>query len=603
MKKAIIFVAIISAVVSLILGDGTVRIYTKSGWFYKDDNSSTPPAGPWTPAVIINHYVVSPGPPRVDNPWDRDAGHFYPYFKVVPWEKLYKQTLPDSAFWIGISNTGEDIFEPNSRDTIWFMSPVFHINEPEKISRVTLWVSCDDICDRVFLLDLVDHSAWLFPIDYPINEFTTLHRYDLTDFFWAYQFKPSHDFCLAFRVINTMASYIGMISYFSFDYGDPVSYRYSLVPGWNYISMPFRPVDPSATLSTLFPDIAFAYFLSWEDGDWHPIPLDVPLTGSIGDTVRTYSVMMAFTDTSHTTISGYPVFEQRYLDILTNNYLGFGTITMRGCPLGRYAYVPFEDDEPDDFRDWKITGNATAYLYGGSWVWGVDEVREGRGYLTKPHPTTPGHSSTSENLPYHLDIIEYTCAYPHLLSSESEEVEFGEDETPWGEELVPFYVSEEDIEKIEEIDRLISEMDIEEMYGDSSFIRDYLEQLDSVSRIVVSEPPSLPPFPVIGFHKTTVKTSTYNNVVRLELSAYPTPFNSNLNISLSLDEPAVVSVDVYDVSGKLVRHIYSGELGAGSYSFKWDGESESGKDVSSGVYLIRAAAENYVVERQVVLVR
>jgi len=64
-----------------------------------------------------------------------------------------------------------------------------------------------------------------------------------------------------------------------------------------------------------------------------------------------------------------------------------------------------------------------------------------------------------------------------------------------------------------------------------------------------------------------------------------------------------VTVGVYDVAGRLVRELERGPVNAGVYDASWDGASESGEPVASGVYFVRARVGDERLERKVVLLR
>jgi hypothetical protein len=55
---------------------------------------------------------------------------------------------------------------------------------------------------------------------------------------------------------------------------------------------------------------------------------------------------------------------------------------------------------------------------------------------------------------------------------------------------------------------------------------------------------------------------------------------------LALDQPGRVSVKVFSREGKLVKNILENNLLSGHYVFEWDGTSESGEKVASGIYLL-----------------
>ena len=68
---------------------------------------------------------------------------------------------------------------------------------------------------------------------------------------------------------------------------------------------------------------------------------------------------------------------------------------------------------------------------------------------------------------------------------------------------------------------------------------------------------------------------------------YPNPFNAKTMISFSLDENAFTRLTVFDLLGRQVKTLISGDLPAGAHEVIWDGTDQSGRGVSSGIYLYR----------------
>jgi hypothetical protein len=70
--------------------------------------------------------------------------------------------------------------------------------------------------------------------------------------------------------------------------------------------------------------------------------------------------------------------------------------------------------------------------------------------------------------------------------------------------------------------------------------------------------------------------------------AAPNPFNPSTTIAFDLPAAAPVSLTIYDASGRVVRKLLSGGPGlAGRNETVWNGRDDSGRQVSSGVYLYR----------------
>lgn len=74
----------------------------------------------------------------------------------------------------------------------------------------------------------------------------------------------------------------------------------------------------------------------------------------------------------------------------------------------------------------------------------------------------------------------------------------------------------------------------------------------------------------------------------------PNPFNPTTRIGF--DVPAgggVVTIEIFDVAGRRVRNLLNEHRPAGTWSVEWDGTSDRGFDVVSGVYFCRLRAPGY----------
>lgn len=64
----------------------------------------------------------------------------------------------------------------------------------------------------------------------------------------------------------------------------------------------------------------------------------------------------------------------------------------------------------------------------------------------------------------------------------------------------------------------------------------------------------------------------------------PNPFTVRTSINFSSVFDNTVSLKIYDIAGRLVRTIMSGNRNAGDYTYCWDGRDDKGTRVGSGVY-------------------
>jgi hypothetical protein len=82
----------------------------------------------------------------------------------------------------------------------------------------------------------------------------------------------------------------------------------------------------------------------------------------------------------------------------------------------------------------------------------------------------------------------------------------------------------------------------------------------------------------------------------------PNPFNPSTSFVLSLPEASDYSVRVFNVAGQLVKS-YSGHASAGRLTITWDGRSDQGSQVASGVYFYRAEAKGFAETRKMMMLK
>jgi len=103
----------------------------------------------------------------------------------------------------------------------------------------------------------------------------------------------------------------------------------------------------------------------------------------------------------------------------------------------------------------------------------------------------------------------------------------------------------------------------------------------------------------VGVEEKRKPNVTYNPKFRI----YPNPFSKSSTISYQLPMKGNVTLRVYDLSGRLVRLLLSGEQDSGYYVVAWDGSDGNGIKVPRGIYLIRLQAGGHTSMHKVVLLR
>lgn len=100
---------------------------------------------------------------------------------------------------------------------------------------------------------------------------------------------------------------------------------------------------------------------------------------------------------------------------------------------------------------------------------------------------------------------------------------------------------------------------------------------------------------------------SYSNIVSVEnkISSaftlgqnYPNPFNPKTMISFELPEDSYIELKVFDLLGREIRNIATGNQKSGIYQVEFDGEN-----LSSGVYIYQLKAGNQVVSKKMFLMK
>ncbi|MEL6824225.1 MAG: FlgD immunoglobulin-like domain containing protein, partial [Calditrichota bacterium] len=88
---------------------------------------------------------------------------------------------------------------------------------------------------------------------------------------------------------------------------------------------------------------------------------------------------------------------------------------------------------------------------------------------------------------------------------------------------------------------------------------------------------------------------------------YPNPFNPEtilrFDIPLLEDGPQPTRLTIYNNLGQLVRKLYNGSPGAGSFEITWDGRTEAGTSLPSGIYYAVMNSGSYKNTIKMLLIR
>jgi hypothetical protein len=83
----------------------------------------------------------------------------------------------------------------------------------------------------------------------------------------------------------------------------------------------------------------------------------------------------------------------------------------------------------------------------------------------------------------------------------------------------------------------------------------------------------------------------------------PNPFSGQTTIEFALPEQSRVTVAVYDMMGRKVATLVDGVRSSGPHAVGWNGQSDSGQNLASGVYLLRMRAEGKSETKRMTIIR
>ena len=112
---------------------------------------------------------------------------------------------------------------------------------------------------------------------------------------------------------------------------------------------------------------------------------------------------------------------------------------------------------------------------------------------------------------------------------------------------------------------------------------------------------------VIGAYHTTCQQlgSDHGNELNnyTILQNYPNPFNPVTEISYTLVEYGEFALNIYDIRGNLVKKLKMGKGSPGKYNLAWNSKDESGKKVTSGVYICQLKTNQRVINSRMLLLK
>jgi hypothetical protein len=80
------------------------------------------------------------------------------------------------------------------------------------------------------------------------------------------------------------------------------------------------------------------------------------------------------------------------------------------------------------------------------------------------------------------------------------------------------------------------------------------------------------------------------------MEVYPNPFSSQTKIQFSLGSASNAELDLYDLQGRLLKAIASGNFDAGDYTFQLNKA-----DLSEGIYILQLKTSDGIADKKIII--
>ena len=94
-----------------------------------------------------------------------------------------------------------------------------------------------------------------------------------------------------------------------------------------------------------------------------------------------------------------------------------------------------------------------------------------------------------------------------------------------------------------------------------------------------------------------------SNPTNFSLENYPNPFNPTTKIDYALPVAGPVKIIIYNTLGQQVSVLINQEQEAGRYSIEWNSRNDHNQTLSSGVYILRMEAAEFVKDKKLLLLK
>ncbi len=93
------------------------------------------------------------------------------------------------------------------------------------------------------------------------------------------------------------------------------------------------------------------------------------------------------------------------------------------------------------------------------------------------------------------------------------------------------------------------------------------------------------------------------NQAHISLKNYPNPFNPITTISFEVPKNDMISLEIFNLKGELVKTLIKRNVSKGIHRIIWNGRNKKGQKVKSGIYFIKLQTSGKVISQKIILLK
>ena len=379
----------------------------------------------------------------------------------------------------------------------------------------------------------------------------------------------------------------------------------------NNISLNVQPGNPDVEALFANHDVMF---IANQDGQFYVPENDVNTIGD-WDLSKGYHVLLNGFDNQMLQVEGYPV--------------DLGNTTIRLEPF-RLNNISFPLHQPISAADLVeglpvifCTDDQGHYYIPGSGVNTIDEsggMLPGKGYqvlisgsealefnYSEPSDEGLGRSAAVAGASYNYDITRTGVSHPIVIDQLTGMVSDGDELVAYANGI-PVGVAPVNVEGTT---LLVSWKSLYEYGLDTDGYRDGDEiEIRLFSQEYGQELRVMADFNVDTYGESPITIGSIHVLDELAVPAefglsqnYPNPFNPTTTIDINVATDSYISLNIYDINGRLVSTLADDNYDTGYHSFIWNGLDQYGNQASAGIYFYSLQTKEMTLTKKMILVK